>query len=267
MSGWANDEFMSNWDKTYVSTNLKDGAKAYDAALFKDLHSELSSNEELQKLSSEILVVASCALGRADLVGKWFDDQTKSSSAEESRKLFVRLRESIMCVYPFLGVPACMPACYGMIGVLERKGQAYGDTTRLRKPFMDEEDVEKGRKLRATIYSSAGNSGIFALMDKYFPDLYGASTAITWGYLISKANEEIFEMKESHLLVLTTICGLGATRQMGSHIKATIGIGNTVANVKTLISVVSRLAIWAEKPFKVPDVDALAEQVRQAAKV
>jgi hypothetical protein len=73
-------------------------------------------------------------------------------------------------------------------------------------------------------------------------------------------------MKESHLLVLTTICGLGATRQMGSHIKATIGIGNGIEKVKALISVVSRFAFWADKPFNAPDVDALAEQVRQAAK-
>lgn len=94
----------------------------------------------------------------------------------------------------------------------------------------------------------------------------GASTAFTWGYLISKANREVFEMQESHLLVLTAICGLGATRQLGSHIKATIGIGNAVAKVKILLSVVSQLAVWADRPFKVPDVDALAEQVRQAAK-
>ena len=84
-----------------------------------------------------------------------------------------------MCVYPFLGVPACMPACYGMIGVLERKGQSYGDTERLRKPFMDESDVEKGRQLRSTIYSTAGNAGIFALMDKYFPDLCESSLSPT----------------------------------------------------------------------------------------
>jgi hypothetical protein len=56
MSDWASDEFMSNWDKTYVSTNLKDGSKAYDAALFKELHSELAGNEDLRGLSSEILV-------------------------------------------------------------------------------------------------------------------------------------------------------------------------------------------------------------------
>lgn len=115
--------------------------------------------------------MASCALGRADLVGKVFDDLTVESSAEDSRVLFIRLRESIMCVYPFIGVPACMPACYGMIGVLERKGPSYGDTNRLRKAFMDEEDVRNGTELRASIYSSAGNSDIFALMAKYFPDL------------------------------------------------------------------------------------------------
>lgn len=101
-------------------------------------------------------------------------------------------------------------------------------------------------------------------MTMYVAD--NASTAFTWGYIISKANEEVFEMRESHLLVLTAICGLGATRQMGSHVKATIGIGNPPSVVKLLISVVSRLAVWADKPFKIPDVDALAEQVRQVAK-
>jgi hypothetical protein len=91
-----------------------------------------------------------------------------------------------------------------------------------------------------------------------------ASTAFTWGYIISKANEEVFGMRESHLLVLTAILGLGATRQMGSHIKATLGIGNPVDSIKVLVSVVSKLAVWAGKPFKAPDVDALAEQVRQS---
>lgn len=94
-----------------------------------------------------------------------------------------------MCVYPFLGVPACMPACYGMIGVLERKGEAYGDMARLRKPFMDEEDVERGRELRATIYSSAGNSGIFALMEKYFPDLCKSHASIEKEIVLESTDE------------------------------------------------------------------------------
>lgn len=55
---WAKDGFMRNWDETYVSTNLKSDAKPYDAALFKELHDELSADGELKKLASEILVSA-----------------------------------------------------------------------------------------------------------------------------------------------------------------------------------------------------------------
>jgi hypothetical protein len=54
-----------------------------------------------------------------------------------------------------------------MIGVLERKGQAYGGTKRLRTPTMDDQDIQRGKELRAKIYSGVGNSGIFSLMDKY----------------------------------------------------------------------------------------------------
>ncbi|KAH8660423.1 hypothetical protein BX600DRAFT_514030 [Xylariales sp. PMI_506] len=264
MSNWGADEFMSGWDRTYVSTNLKSGASSYDAGFLKELHSKLSSDAVLGPISTEILVVASIALGRADLAGKWFDDVTQDSTPEASQKLFQRVREGITCIYPFVGVPACMPACYGMIGVLERKGESYGDTTRLRKKWMEESDLEKGAQLRSRIYSTAGNSKIFSLMDRYFPDLYNASTAFTWGYLISKANEDVFEMTQSHLLVLSVILALGANRQMGSHIKASIGIGNPVGSIEVLVSVVSDLAVWAGRPFQSPDIPALAEQVKQS---
>ncbi len=76
-----------------------------------------------------------------------------------------------MIVYPFLGIPTCIPATYGIIGVLQRKGEAFGDAKALRKPVMDAEDVQKGKDLRAKIYSGVGNSEIFGLMDKYFTDL------------------------------------------------------------------------------------------------
>lgn len=56
MADWVKDDFMSNWDKTYVSTNLKDGVKPYDATFLKELHDELTVNDELRGLSSEILV-------------------------------------------------------------------------------------------------------------------------------------------------------------------------------------------------------------------
>ncbi|KAG9243371.1 hypothetical protein BJ878DRAFT_583243 [Calycina marina] len=262
---WDKDDFMSKWDATYVATNLKPDATPYDGSFFIGLNDELQDKRpELKSFSYAIIAVASCAVGRADVVGRFFDDITINSTPDESQKIFVRLREALTIVFPFLGLPTCIPGCYGMIGVLERKGEAYGSTENLRKTTMDEENVRKGRELRAKIYSGVGNSGIFSLMDKYFTDLFNASTNFTWGYLISKANEEVFEMRQSHLVVAAAITALGVTRQTRSHIKASIGIGNSVDAVKDMVSMVSKIAIWAGRPFSTPDVDALAEQIKQA---
>ena len=85
--------------------------------------------------------------------------------------VFLCLREAITIVFPYLGMPTCIPACYGMIGVVKRKGQEYASTKVLRKTTIGEEDVQKGRELRTRIYSGVGNSEIFGLMDKYFTDL------------------------------------------------------------------------------------------------
>lgn len=105
------------------------------------------------------------------MVGRFFDDLTADSTPEESEVIFLRLREAITIVFPYLGMPTCIPACYGMIGVVERKGQAYASTKVFRKPTITEDDVRKGTELRAKIYSGVGNSDIFSLMDKYFTDL------------------------------------------------------------------------------------------------
>jgi len=56
MSDWDSDTFMSNWDKTYVSTNLKAGTQAYDATVFKDLQRQLDVDVRLKDLGPQILV-------------------------------------------------------------------------------------------------------------------------------------------------------------------------------------------------------------------
>jgi hypothetical protein len=223
--------------------------------------------------------VACCAVNRADIVGKFFDYVSEDYTPEQSQEEFLRLREAITIVYPFLGMPTCIPACYGMIGVIERKGREYASVQRLRAPIMTEEDVAKGKELRARIYAGVGNSGIFSLMDRYFTELcmmsgtpkkinhancnvVACSTAFTWGYLISKANEEVFEVWQSHLILVAAITGLGAVRQTKSHVKATIGIGNKVDTVKAVLDVVVKIAEWAGRPLTtVPDVDDCARQI------
>lgn len=114
---------------------------------------------------------ACCAVGRADVVGRMFDDMTVNSSPEESKHMFLRLREAITIIFPYLGLPTCIPACYGMVGVVQRKGNEFAETRVLRKATITHEDVRVGSELRAKIYKGVGNSDIFGLMDKYFTDL------------------------------------------------------------------------------------------------
>lgn len=90
---------------------------------------------------------------------------------------------------------------------------------------------------------------------------------MTWGYLIAKANEEVFEPQESHLIVATAILALGATRQTKSHLKATIGIGNSVACVKAVVGMATKIAEWADRPPLGPfDVDQLADEIQKSLK-
>lgn len=77
--------------------------------------------------------------------------------------------------------------------------------------------------------------------------------------MIARANEEVFEPEQSHLVVASAIIALGATRQSRSHIKATLGMGNSVDCVKAVVSVLTRIAEWAGRPIASLDVDELAQ--------
>lgn len=57
MATWDQDEFMSQWDKQYVSTNVKAGSKPYEKDLFKELNDGLSiSQPELRSVSYTLIV-------------------------------------------------------------------------------------------------------------------------------------------------------------------------------------------------------------------
>lgn len=57
MCDWARDSFMSSWDKTYVSTNVKAGSKAYDNDIFMKLNEELAVlGYGMETISSAVIV-------------------------------------------------------------------------------------------------------------------------------------------------------------------------------------------------------------------
>lgn len=47
---------MSQWDKKYVSTNVRSGSRSYDQGLFLGLNKDLASQPELQHISHAIIV-------------------------------------------------------------------------------------------------------------------------------------------------------------------------------------------------------------------
>ena len=59
---------------------------------------------------------------------------------------------------------------------------------------------------------------------------------------------------------------LGATRQTKSHIKATLGIGNSVGCVRAVVVAVNKIADWANRPLPTVDVDDLAREIQEALK-
>ncbi|OCT49466.1 hypothetical protein CLCR_05046 [Cladophialophora carrionii] len=258
MADWEKDEMMSQWDKKYVSTNVKANARKYDKAFFLALDDKLgNTGPGMRTCSAAIIASVCCAVGRADVVGRFFDDLTSHASPEDSQKVFRQLREAITVVFPYLGMPTLVPACYGMIGVVKRKGLSYAHTARLRQPVIDADTVQTGFQLRSQIYRGVGNAEIFGEMEKLFTDL-------RWGFLISKASEEVFGLEHSHLIVAATIMALGATRQTKSHLKATIGLGNSVEIVKAVADAVIKVCDWAERRIDSFEIDALAVEIQTA---
>jgi hypothetical protein len=94
--------------------------------------------------------------------------------------------------------------------------------------------------------------------------LVACSTTFTWGYLISKANEEVFDVKESHLVVASAITALGAIRQSNSHIKETLAVGNSIPVVYAVLEVIQMIAKWTGKELQVPDVGMCAKEIQKA---
>jgi len=137
---------MSEWNNKYVSTNFKPGAKQYSKEFFLTMNSDLTTSQpELKGFSFAIVVgvricfnsrftfgsililllqAATCyAIGRADMVGQFFDYLTSDLNEKESELIFLRLREVIIFLY--LGLPSYMPACYGIIGVVQCKSKQF----------------------------------------------------------------------------------------------------------------------------------------------
>lgn len=70
MVDWETNEFMSAWDKEYVSTNISPSARAYDQDLFLGINSDLVSAQTLLKDLAYTIIVSPymCAFSEIGLI-------------------------------------------------------------------------------------------------------------------------------------------------------------------------------------------------------
>ena len=60
---------------------------------------------------------------RPDLVPKLFEAAIQDLKSDEDIKIvFNQFRSVLMCVWPFIGIPWCVPAALGLVNVLKTRG-------------------------------------------------------------------------------------------------------------------------------------------------
>lgn len=62
-----------------------------------------------------------CAQRRGDAVPQLFQDLAQKKSDKETKEIFLIIREGITIIFPFVGLPNCIPACLGLVGELQKR--------------------------------------------------------------------------------------------------------------------------------------------------
>lgn len=59
---------------------------------------------------------------RGDAVSALFQDAIKDDSDADVKEIFICVREALALAAPFVGFPSCMPAVFGLVGQLRKRG-------------------------------------------------------------------------------------------------------------------------------------------------
>jgi len=62
-----------------------------------------------------------CAQRRGDAVGPLFNDSVSKISQQDLEATFNIFREALLLTVGFVGLPACMPAVFGLVAELKRR--------------------------------------------------------------------------------------------------------------------------------------------------
>ncbi|KAJ2894846.1 hypothetical protein MKZ38_007183 [Zalerion maritima] len=234
-----------DFNAAYTSANVGSNAAAFDSKLFENIKDQIRDGhrEGTSELFAYALVaIMLCAQKRADAVAPLFHMAIKDLSPQETRNAFETFREAITVTYPFIGLPNCVPACFGIIGIVRELGYGPGEQRR-RTDIQHPNTLEQGLEMRRQIYRGVGNPEVHYMMSNWFPDMAYCTNTFIFGYAVG-GSLDFFTVQQSELLIVSAILATGATRQSRSHVKASIQLGNPAALLKTLVGAAEQVAGW-----------------------
>ncbi|KAL2832197.1 hypothetical protein BJY01DRAFT_254016 [Aspergillus pseudoustus] len=260
----------AGFDGLYVSTNIRPDAPKYSSDLVAKFKSRLLAlGPEWEDYSYAVLTSIFIGCHRPDYPPRLFEealatlDLGSDEGVKRAREIFLRIREAIMVIWPFVGIPWCVPAGLGLVAVLQRHGIEVIGKECFRSSFNQDDHYRSGREIHMRTYAKVNNPEVRELLSVGFPEFREATTAIVWGYNISGATQSgLFQDYQTELIVAAAIHSEGASRQARSHVKASLGMGNSLDAVKCMVEIGAEFATWAGVPLPhTIDVDALKAQV------
>ena len=151
MASGASSHHEDEFSQKYTNANLAPDAAPYDHALFTNVVEKLrATGTDIAQIAPALVVrrwvyanimifdflqvAILCGQRRADVVGLLYQDLTANSSNEATEHLFISLKEAINVIFPFVGLPHCIPACFGLIQALKKRNIALSEGSRRYAP-------------------------------------------------------------------------------------------------------------------------------------
>ncbi|KAL2826743.1 hypothetical protein BJY01DRAFT_255909 [Aspergillus pseudoustus] len=255
-----------SFNQKYVSTNIKPGAPPYAPDIvqryIEELQAQLSESQKL--LCYPILTTLFIGARRGDFVPRLFEEYiVMKLDSDTVKSVFYLMRESIMASYAFVGVPWVVPACLGIVDVLQRRSLEDIAKENFRSDPLDVDSLLiTGKEVVSNTYRGVNNDEVRDMLSIAFPEMRKGISLVVWGYNVGGAVKAGLHPRETELFIATAIISSGATRQARSHIKASLGMGNEIGVVAKIVELANEFTDWNGAPIEAVDVEALAAEIR-----
>ncbi|KAL1900672.1 hypothetical protein Sste5346_002397 [Sporothrix stenoceras] len=221
---------MADFNARYVATNNRYGAPDYDETFIDGLRAELVKNAvEAEAIVDAVLASLAIGAHRADVVAKLFEKAIKPVAIDQVAvgRTMDTFRAVLMIVWPFVGIPWCVPAALGIVDVLKRHNIELPDTT--ARPFINESDRDIGHQLLKRTYQNVNNAEVQDMLRTFFPDFANLTWAVVFGYSLAGTTATgVFTESQTQLILATATVASGALRQARSHLRGAVGLGISV---------------------------------------